>query len=55
MNMLWFAKQAFLGNSSGAELDTAQVNFVTMPNTDRHPAGAAPITATKSYVTPSAP
>ena len=31
-NMLWFAKQAFLGNSSGAKLDTAQVNFVTMPN-----------------------
>ncbi len=33
-NMLWFGKQAFLGNSSGAKLDTAQVNFVTMPNTN---------------------
>ena len=31
-NMLWFAKQAFLGNSSGAKLDTEKVNFVTMPN-----------------------
>ena len=33
-NMLWFAKQAFLGNGSGAKLDTAKVNFVTMPNTN---------------------
>ena len=52
-NMLWFAKQAFLGNSSGAKLDTAQVNFVTMPNTNVS-CWSRVYHSYQSYVTPNA-
>ena len=52
-NMLWFAKQAFLGNSSGAKLDTAQVNFVTMPNTNVS-CWSRVYQNYQSYVTPNA-
>ena len=52
-NMLWFAKQAFLGNSSGAKLDTAQVNFVTMPNTNVS-CWSRGYHSYQSYVTPNA-
>ena len=52
-NMLWFAKQAFLGNSSGAKLDTAQVNFVTMPNKNVS-CWSRVYHSYQSYVTPNA-
>ena len=52
-NMLWFAKQAFLGNDSGARLDTAQVNFVTMPNKNVS-CYSRTIGNMQSYVTPVA-
>lgn len=52
-NMLWFAKQAFLGNSSGAKLDTAQVNFVTMPNKNVS-CYSRTVGNMQSYVTPIA-
>lgn len=52
-NMLWFAKQAFLGNSSGAKLDTAQVNFVTMPNKNVS-CWSRSVKNMQSYVTPIA-
>ena len=52
-NMLWFAKQAFLGNSNGAKLDTAQVNFVTMPNTNVS-CWSRVYHSYQSYVTPNA-
>ena len=51
--MLWFAKQAFLGNSSGAKLDTAQVNFVTMPNKNVS-CWSRVYHSYQSYVTPNA-
>ena len=35
-NLLWFAQQAILGNSSGQTLDMDSVNFVTMPCTTRN-------------------
>ena len=52
-NMLWFAKQAFLGNSRGAKLDTAQVNFVTMPNKNVS-CWSRVYHSYQSYVTPNA-
>ena len=52
-NMLWFAKQAFLGNSSGAKLDTAKVNFVTMPNKNVS-CWSRVYHSYQSYVTPNA-
>ena len=52
-NMLWFAKQAFLGNDSGAKLDTAQVNFVTMPNKNVS-CWSRVYHSYQSYVTPNA-
>ena len=52
-NMLWFAKQAFLGNSSGAKLDTAQVKFVTMPNKNVS-CYSRTVGNMQSYVTPNA-
>ena len=52
-NMLWFAKQAFLGNSSGAKLDTAQVKFVTMPNKNVS-CYSRTVGNMQSYVTPIA-
>ena len=52
-NMLWFAKQAFLGNSSGAKLDTEKVNFVTMPNKNVS-CWSRVYHSYQSYVTPNA-